>query len=343
MMTRYLSGLCVAGLGVCGGGWLVVAAVAFSGADGGGADSDAGRVNLATGAGLIVVCCVTAVAWAVAWRRRMRADGVLGERFATVSRRQARRNRRELKRDVRRAARTANQAAREARRRARRFPRLADGELTGGGLGDRGLGGGLGGSGLGGRGLGGSGLGGGGLGGGGLGGGGLGGGLTGTGPLASGLSGGGLGEPRGWIGGGRLGYAPHGPSPVRPRSADPSTTEVLVELRTLRSLLTPLIEATAPQPAVPPLPQRQPGQERPRIPRKRADQPGGEAADQPGGEAADQPGGEAAGPQGGETAGPAGGEAAEQADGAAASGQPGGLLAGEGELLRLADSEEAWW
>src|SRR5215475_3109742 len=130
MMTRYLSGLCVAGLGLCGGGWLVVAAVAFGGADG----SGAGRVNLATGAGLIVVCCATAVAWAVAWRRRMRADGVLGEPFATVSRRQARRNRRELTRDVRRAARTAKQAAREARRRARRFPRLADGEFAGGGL-----------------------------------------------------------------------------------------------------------------------------------------------------------------------------------------------------------------
>ena len=30
-MTRYLSGLCVAGLGLCGGGWLVVAAAAFGG------------------------------------------------------------------------------------------------------------------------------------------------------------------------------------------------------------------------------------------------------------------------------------------------------------------------
>src|SRR5580693_8874219 len=104
MMTRYLSGLCVAGLGLCGGGWLVVAAVVFGGAYGG-AESGPGRINLATGAGLIGVCCLTAWAWAVAWRRRMRADGVLGGRFATVSRRQARRNRRELKRDVRRAAR----------------------------------------------------------------------------------------------------------------------------------------------------------------------------------------------------------------------------------------------
>src|ERR1700722_9258736 len=177
MMTRSLSGLCVAGLGLCGGGWLVVAAVAFGGADGSGAGTGAGTVNLATGAGLIVVCCVTAVAWVVAWRRRMRADGVLGERFATVSRRQARRNRRELTRDVRRAGRTAKQSAREARRRARRFPRLADGELGGGGLGGLGIGGG----------------------------GGLGGGRTGTGALARGLSRGGPCEARRRGGGRRAG------------------------------------------------------------------------------------------------------------------------------------------
>ena len=30
-MTRYLSGLCVAVLGLCGGGWLVVAGLAFAG------------------------------------------------------------------------------------------------------------------------------------------------------------------------------------------------------------------------------------------------------------------------------------------------------------------------
>ncbi len=56
-MTRYLSGLCVAGLGLCGGGWLVVAAVAFGGESAGGA----GRVNLATGAGLILASCVALV------------------------------------------------------------------------------------------------------------------------------------------------------------------------------------------------------------------------------------------------------------------------------------------
>jgi hypothetical protein len=317
MMTRYLSGLCVAGLGMCGGGWLLVAAVAFGGMDGG----DAERVNLATGAGLIVVGCLTAVAWVTAWRRRMRADGVLGERFDTVSRRQARRNRRELTRDVRRAARSAKQAAREARRRASRFPRLADG-----GLADVGLAGlGLGSDGLTGGGL-----------------------LADSGLPGSGLSGGGLGEPRGWIGGGRTGYAPHGPARAGQGQAGPSTTEVLVELRTLRALLTPLLEAAAREsapppegePAPPPLPRRQPGQERPGIPRQRAGQ--AERADraeradqsepadqgeQPASERADQP------------------EPTHQDEQPAceATGQAGGLIAADGELLRLADTEEAWW
>lgn len=72
-MTRYLSGLCVAGLGLCGGGWLIVATVAFGGAGGG-----AGKVNLATGAGLVLASCAALAAWAVAWRRRMRTDGATG-------------------------------------------------------------------------------------------------------------------------------------------------------------------------------------------------------------------------------------------------------------------------
>src|SRR5579863_7615127 len=101
MMTRYLSGLCVAALGLCGGGWLVVAALAFGGESAG----DAGRVNLLTGAALIAVGSLSLLCWARLWRQRMRADGVLADRFPLVSRRQARRNRRALGRDVRRAAR----------------------------------------------------------------------------------------------------------------------------------------------------------------------------------------------------------------------------------------------
>ena len=110
-MTRYLSGLCVAGVGLCGGAWLVMAAVVF-----GGQGREAARVNLATGAGLMLAACVTGVAWAVAWRRRMRVDGVLGDRFLLVSRRQARRNRRELARDIRSTARQSKRTARRARR-----------------------------------------------------------------------------------------------------------------------------------------------------------------------------------------------------------------------------------
>jgi hypothetical protein len=129
MMTRYLSGLCVAGLGLCGGGWLVVAALAFGGESVG----RAGRVNLLTGAALIAVCCLTLACWSVAWRQRLRADGVLADRFPLVSRRDARRNRRALSRDVRRAAKLAERSARGARRAARRSARLTGGALSEGG------------------------------------------------------------------------------------------------------------------------------------------------------------------------------------------------------------------
>jgi hypothetical protein len=128
-MIRYLSGLCVAGLGLCGGGWLVVAAVAFGGESAG----LAGRVNLLTGAGLIAVCCLSLVCWSLAWRQRMRVDGVLADRFLAVSKRDARRNRRALGRDVRRAGKLAERAARGARRAARRSARAGGGGALGGG------------------------------------------------------------------------------------------------------------------------------------------------------------------------------------------------------------------
>jgi hypothetical protein len=115
MMTRYLSGLCVAGLGLCGGSWLVVAAVALGGQSAGG--GYAHRVNLVTGAGLILVSTVTLLSWALAWRRRLSADGVLAAALRPVSRRAARRNRRRLAREVRHAAWMAKRADRQARRR----------------------------------------------------------------------------------------------------------------------------------------------------------------------------------------------------------------------------------
>jgi hypothetical protein len=102
MKTRYLSGLCVAGLGLCAGGWLLVAALAFGGEGG-----HARLVNLMSGAALLALSALTATAWAVTWRRRLRADGVLVWR---VSHREARRNRRRLARDIRQASRLAKRA-----------------------------------------------------------------------------------------------------------------------------------------------------------------------------------------------------------------------------------------
>src|SRR3984957_15988052 len=104
-----------------GGGWLVVAAVAFGGESAG----RAGRVNLVTGAVVIAVSGLSLVCWSWAWRQRMRADGVLAERFLLVSRRGARGNRRALNRDVRGPAKLAERSARGARRAARRSSRLA--------------------------------------------------------------------------------------------------------------------------------------------------------------------------------------------------------------------------
>jgi hypothetical protein len=40
----------------------------------------AGRVDLATGGGLCAVAVLTGVVWAIAWRRRLRTDGVLPRR-----------------------------------------------------------------------------------------------------------------------------------------------------------------------------------------------------------------------------------------------------------------------
>jgi len=135
-MSRYLSGLCVAGLGLCAGGWLIVAAVAFGGKTAG----HAGQVNLLTGAGLIVVCGLSLVCWSFAWRQRMRVDGVLADRSLTVSTRDTRHNRRAIGRDDRRAGKLAERSARDARRAARRSARAGSGGmLSGGALGESGV------------------------------------------------------------------------------------------------------------------------------------------------------------------------------------------------------------
>ncbi len=84
---RYMAGLCVAALGVCAGGWLVLTPFAF-GYPGHGR---AAVTALATGGGLVVVCAVCLCCWAALWRSRLRADGVLPVRRTRRSRRSARR------------------------------------------------------------------------------------------------------------------------------------------------------------------------------------------------------------------------------------------------------------
>ena len=72
---RYLSGLCVAALGLCAAGWLALTPLAF-GYRGRGWH-DAALTDLTTGGGLAAVCLITLTAWAVAWRRALRTEGVL--------------------------------------------------------------------------------------------------------------------------------------------------------------------------------------------------------------------------------------------------------------------------
>jgi hypothetical protein len=287
IMTRYLSGLCVAGLGLCGGGWLIVATEAFGGAGAGGA----GRVNLATGAGLVLASLVAMVAWAVAWRRRMRMDGVLGRRFLLVSRREARRNRRELARDIRRATRLARRASRQARRGARRPARLADGEVPGGtsvngatGHWNSHNGHAFNGDAFNGHAFNGHAQ--------------TAAGWSAAGPCGAGLNGAGL---NGYGSGARHGGAHHGGSHhggahYGGGHDGAGVADVLGELRTLRTLLGPLVATTS---HVPVLQARAPHPHPPTAqarPERREWPPPGA-----------------------------------------------GLLAGDDELLRLADSEEAWW
>jgi hypothetical protein len=84
---RYLAGLCVAALGVCAGGWLVLTPFAF-GYPGRGR---AAFAALGTGGGLVVVGVVALACWAMLWRRQLRADEVLPVRESRRSRRSARR------------------------------------------------------------------------------------------------------------------------------------------------------------------------------------------------------------------------------------------------------------
>lgn len=84
----YLAGLCAAALGVCGGGWLVLTPFAF-GYPGRGREA---VTALATGGGLIVVSSLTFICWALAWRRRLRTDGVLAPRQSRLAQRKTERS-----------------------------------------------------------------------------------------------------------------------------------------------------------------------------------------------------------------------------------------------------------
>jgi hypothetical protein len=99
---RYLSGLCVATLGLCAAGWLALAPAAFGYRSAGRPGTSLPSAGLqraawadwATAAGLAVVSLVTLACWIAAWRRRLRADGIV----VRASRRQARRESRAQRR-----------------------------------------------------------------------------------------------------------------------------------------------------------------------------------------------------------------------------------------------------
>jgi|SRR5579872_1786099 len=86
--SRYLAGLSVAAVGLVAGGWLALTPYAF-------AFHDRERLTAwATGAGLAVLSAVSLGCWTALWRRRLRADRVLGpagsRRWRRSRRRQAR-------------------------------------------------------------------------------------------------------------------------------------------------------------------------------------------------------------------------------------------------------------
>jgi hypothetical protein len=121
-MRSYVSGLGAATLGLCAAGWLTLAPVAFGYRDGAPGPGRAAvhraalpgaglhRALLAdwgTAAALAVVSLATLLAWTVAWRRQLRADGVL----AGTSWREARALRRQARAQA--AARAQERAAQE--------------------------------------------------------------------------------------------------------------------------------------------------------------------------------------------------------------------------------------
>lgn len=98
---RYLSGLGASAVGLCAAGWLALTPYAFGYWDHAHhGPHDAALTDLATGGALAAVSLATMTCWAAAWRRRLRADGVL----PAMSRRQARRQARALRQHAHGAA-----------------------------------------------------------------------------------------------------------------------------------------------------------------------------------------------------------------------------------------------
>ncbi len=97
-VRQYVSGVSAAILGMCAAGWLALAPVAFGYPDGApgpgrGALHRAQLADWGTAAALAVVSLATLLAWGAAWRRTLRADGVLARipwREARALRRRAR-------------------------------------------------------------------------------------------------------------------------------------------------------------------------------------------------------------------------------------------------------------
>jgi hypothetical protein len=94
-LGRYLSGLCVAALGLCAASWLLLTPLAFG--DQGTHHHEVALTDRATAGGLAVVSLFTLICWVLAWRRKLRGDGAL----PGTSRRQARREARELRQRAR--------------------------------------------------------------------------------------------------------------------------------------------------------------------------------------------------------------------------------------------------
>src|SRR5260370_35499245 len=95
---RYVSGRCVAIVGLCAAGWLALVPMAFGYR--GNSQHKAVLTDRATGAGLALVSLVTLACWVIAWRRTPRAGAIV----SGTARRQAPRDARARARPGRRAA-----------------------------------------------------------------------------------------------------------------------------------------------------------------------------------------------------------------------------------------------